>query len=128
MPFVPFIIIVTNAVQTADVTDLARLEAFVESLKPSEDATITLTHPYRLYGLLCQIARSSIESSSMLELPLSDDLFATFGDFDFSAHFGMSTEPGFGAEDPQFNGLAEWYHNNQQIMSFFDGDAMLGGT
>lgn len=125
MPFVPFIILVTHAVQSSDFDDIALLETFVESLKPSA-TPITSTHPYRLYGLLCQIARSSIESPSAVDSMMNEELFATFENIDFPTYLGITNEQTLGSEAP-FDNLSGWYYNNQHLMSLFDGDASLEG-
>jgi hypothetical protein len=128
MPFVPFIIIVTNAVHSSDIEDLARLEAFVQTLKPSDASPVTSTHPYRLYGLLCQIARPSVQSSSSrLDPTLDNSLLAAFGDVDFSAYFGTTVDQGFAPDEDQLDSLGNWFYNNQQMMNLLDGDATFQG-
>ncbi|KAF2738010.1 hypothetical protein EJ04DRAFT_80761 [Polyplosphaeria fusca] len=129
MPFVPFIILVTNSVQNADFNDLSMLEGFVESLKPpeasSEASSEAPTHPYRLYGLLCKIARQLIDSntySTLADPTLSDDLFAQLSDVDFSAYFGTAVNQSLEDEGSQMTGLGEWFRNSQQMMSLLDGD------
>ncbi|PVI00756.1 hypothetical protein DM02DRAFT_614115 [Periconia macrospinosa] len=125
MPFVPFIILLTHAVQSSDFNDIALLETFVESLKPSA-TPITSTHPYRIYGLLCQIARSSIESPSTVDSMMNEDLFATFENVDLPAYLGITNEQGLSSDTP-FDNLSGWYYNNQHLMSLLDGDASLEG-
>ena len=125
MPFVPFIILVTHAVQTSNFDDIVRLETFVDTLKPSA-TPITSTHPYRLYGLLCQIARSSIESPTSVDSMMNEELFVGFENVDFSAYFGMGNENHNGSEVPLDN-LSGWYYNNQNLMNMFDGDGSLEG-
>lgn len=128
-PFVPFSILFTRAVQLSDFTDLARLDRFANSLKP-ENPPESITHPYRLYELLCKAARLYMQSnaSSSTDMSLVNTLSNPLGEFDFAS---------FGAEvvslpneilDTNFHsasGLSDWYYNNQQMMNLLDEDVMF---
>ncbi|KAF4972348.1 hypothetical protein FSARC_1070 [Fusarium sarcochroum] len=61
-PFVPFSIVFTHAVQNFDMGDIDRLDRFAASFKPENSDPEPLSHPYRLYELLCQAARFYIKS------------------------------------------------------------------
>ena len=134
IPFVPFSILFTRAVQLLDVADLARLDRFAASLQPdAASSSESITHPHRLYELLCQAARLYIDStnnpsSSSADQTLTHNLPDSVGEFDF-AHFGM--EAGAAANEtleaggPQAYRLSDWYYGNQQIMSLLDEDIMF---
>ncbi|KAL2819062.1 hypothetical protein BDW59DRAFT_165217 [Aspergillus cavernicola] len=103
-PFVPFSILFTRAVQLCDVADLARLDRFAISLHRETDTPEGLTHPYRLYQLLCQTARLYCDSA----IPGSGDttvvprLQESWADFD-SAYPGTET------------GLYDWCHDSHHF-------------
>ncbi|KAI1733607.1 fungal-specific transcription factor domain-containing protein [Xylaria scruposa] len=63
-PFVPFSVLFTRAVQLSDDTDLRYLDRFSESLQHGEPSSESITHPYRLYSLLCQAARLYIKQNA----------------------------------------------------------------
>ncbi|KAE8451664.1 hypothetical protein EG329_003121 [Mollisiaceae sp. DMI_Dod_QoI] len=133
-PFVPFNILFTRAVHFSDLADLARLDRFAASLLPEASPPDSITHPYRLYQLLCEAARLYIEAniSSSSSLPIATDLThgvrESSGGFDLT-HFG--TEVGTagndlaGPDDSQNYGLSDWYLGNQQLMNLLDEDIMV---
>ena len=131
VPFVPFNILFTRAVQLLDVADLARLDQFAASLQPEATSPGSATHPYRLYKLLCQAARLYVDSKipSLPEDPtLTHNLPNSLDEFDF-ADFEIRTEAAANetlqAGDPQTYGLSDWYYSNQQMMSLLDDDVMF---
>lgn len=130
-PFVAFSILFTHAVQRSDFADLAILDRFATSLEPEDASSESITHPHRLYKLLCKAARLYIESktpSSPMGLAVAHSLPDISGEFDFS-HF--ETEAGAAANEPleagnlQTHGLSDWFYSNQQMMSLLDEDAMF---
>jgi hypothetical protein len=129
IPFIPFSILFTHAVQFLDLADLERLDTFAASLKPDTvDGQESITHPHKLYELLCQAARLYVDSRNP-SFPKDSTLIPENLDI-----FGLSTfgtEPG-GAESENFHmsslqtlGLNDWYHNNQQIMHLMNEDSLL---
>ncbi|KAI1105790.1 hypothetical protein F4804DRAFT_340971 [Jackrogersella minutella] len=128
-PFVPFSILFTRAVQLLDFADLDRLDRFAVSLKPETACADSITHPYRLYELLCQAARLYIESNasaSSLDMSLANAPSASLAEFDFTP-FGIETGtvPNETLEVSETVALGEWYYNNQQLMSLLDEDVMF---
>ncbi|OTA87219.1 hypothetical protein M434DRAFT_24015 [Hypoxylon sp. CO27-5] len=119
-------ILFTHAVQFSDYADLARLDRFATSLRPDEDSTDSVTHPYRLYELLCQAARLYIGSNNTslpIDPTLTQDLPDPLGQFDF-AHFGAENG-NIQAGDARGFELSDWYYSNQQIMNLLDEDVMF---
>jgi hypothetical protein len=111
-----------------DFADLDRLDRFAASLRPQEASPESITHPYRLYALLCQAARLYINSSNppaSVDLTLVQNQPNSLGDFDFT-QYGVEAgpasnqilEPG----GPQTYDLSDWFYGNQQMMSLLDED------
>lgn len=142
-PFVPFSVLFTRTVQLCCTADLVYLDRFSESLQPREFATESITHPYRLYNLLCQAAHLYIRQSApatavpapAVPAPAAvlDEADAGAVDpwsvFDF-ASFGNEVD--HGADDPSgfappqlCQGLGHWFHGNQQLMGLLDDDVMF---
>jgi hypothetical protein len=123
-PFVPFSILFTRTIQVVDFTDLDRLERFAASLQPEAGAE-SITHPHRLYELLCQAARLYLESSAALTLTDESDVGASVpsysNDVDF-ANMGMETDGGWMSSESQNMDLSDWYQGNQEILRMLDMD------
>jgi hypothetical protein len=125
---VPFSVLFTRAVQLSDGADLFYLERFSESLQLGGSSAESITHPYRLYKLLCQAARLYIQQSAPAILnevdPGSVDPWSVF---DFAA-FGNEADNGGDTSDPDHNlshGLSHWFYGNQQLMGLLDDDVMF---
>ncbi|KAH8690118.1 hypothetical protein BGW36DRAFT_390242 [Talaromyces proteolyticus] len=116
IPFVPFSILFTHAIQFIDTGDLDRLDRFALSLKIDtyDNRGESITHPYRVYELLYPTL-----------VPIS------LGDLDLSGRFGMETDAEdlfndeFQILDPDPFGLSDWYYSNQQIMRLLGEDVTL---
>ncbi|XXG95182.1 rRNA-processing protein cgr1 [Hypoxylon texense] len=125
-PFVPFSILFTRAVQFLDLADLALLDRFTASLKPDAASPESITHPYRLYELLCQTARLYINSRTVSSLmnPVLTPYMTSFLDDSALLGMGLVTTEGEASEldGSQMYGLSDWYYGNQQIMSLIDND------
>ena len=130
-PFVPFSILFTRAVQLSDVTDLNRLDRFADSLQPDMTPSEAITHPYRLYKLLCQAIRLYLDldtASWPADPSMIHNLTDLSAEFDF-VH--SEIEAGAIADEPleaaglQTNGLYDWWHDSQQIMGLPSEDAMF---
>ncbi|RSL43277.1 hypothetical protein CEP54_015151 [Fusarium duplospermum] len=129
-PFVPFSILFTHAIEKLDMEDFARLERFAASLKLETADTEPLTHPHRLYELLCKAGRLYIGSntlSSQLGDTLDPNMLATLAS---AENIGIMTETGMAMQGPVYYGdymldLGGWYHDNQQLMSLLDEDFMF---
>ncbi|KAI1127902.1 fungal-specific transcription factor domain-containing protein [Nemania abortiva] len=127
-PFVPFSVLFTRIVQLSDSADLFYLERFSESLQLAGSPAESITHPYRLYKLLCQAARLYIRQNAP---PILDEMGVGSVDpwsvFDFAA-FG--NEAGGEADDSGLDGqlsqgLSHWFYGNQQLMGLLDDDIMF---
>ncbi|KAJ8112616.1 hypothetical protein OPT61_g5060 [Boeremia exigua] len=55
-PFVPFIVIFCNVMETQDQMDLARLDAFVQSIQPASTVSAPAARMHRLFQVLQKIA------------------------------------------------------------------------
>ncbi|KAI0384226.1 hypothetical protein F5Y04DRAFT_238591 [Hypomontagnella monticulosa] len=125
-PFVPFGILFTRSVQLLDAADLVRLERFAASLQPETASSESITHPYRLYELLCQTARLYIDSHTFSSPTDVTDLPDSVGQFDF-VQFGMDAgvtlDGALDIPDFQADELSDWYYGNQQLMNLLDDDA-----
>ena len=110
--------------------DFARLERFAASLKLEAADTEPLTHPHRLYELLCKAGRLYLSSntlSSQLGDTLDPNMLATLAS---TEHMSIMTETGMAMQGPDYYGdymldLGGWYHDNQQLMSLLDEDFMF---
>lgn len=110
--------------------DFARLERFAASLKLETADTEPLTHPHRLYELLCKAGRLYIGSNAVSSL-LGDTLDPNMLTTPASAeNISIMTETGMAMQGPEYYGdymldLGGWYHDNQQLMSLLDEDFMF---
>jgi hypothetical protein len=129
IPFVPFSILFTHAVQFLDLADLERLDAFTASLKSDTvDGQESATHPHSLYELLCQAARLYInsrnpsfsENSTVIPENLDILSLSTFG-----PELGDTEGENFEVSSLQTLGLNDWYHSNQQIMRLLNDDSLF---
>jgi hypothetical protein len=129
IPFVPFSILFTHAVQFLDLADLERLDTFAASLKPDTvDGQESITHPHKLYKLLCQAARLYVESrnpSFPEDSTLIPENLDIFGLPTFGTEPGDAESENFHMSSLQTLGLNDWYHNNQQIMHLMNEDSLL---
>ncbi|KAI1356802.1 fungal-specific transcription factor domain-containing protein [Xylaria sp. FL0043] len=127
-PFVPFSVLFTRIVQLSDGADLIYLDRFSESLRLEESSVESITHPYRLYRLLCQAARLYIKQDVP---PVSHE--ADMGSidpwsvFDFAAFGNEAGDEVDGLEIDQnlSHGLSHWFYGNQQLMGLLDDDVMF---
>lgn len=143
-PFVPFIVLFCQVIETRDAADLARLEAFVATLQPYPTVTDAVERFRRLFQVLYNIAAQHVASQSgmgrdapQLGVTEVDTCLATLG-FPSQPIVGQQ-EPGYfpgGAGnqgDPCLqrgvnpmmwmgNGtqLEDWFYNNQQMMTFLE--------
>ncbi|KAI0456635.1 fungal-specific transcription factor domain-containing protein [Xylaria acuta] len=127
-PFVPFSVLFTRIVQLSDGADLYYLDRFSESLQHGESSAESITHPYRLYNLLCQAARLYIKQNPPTSLNGVDmGTIDPWSVFDF-ASFGNEASNGAGGSDvsqPLSHGLSHWFYGNQQLMGLLDDDVMF---
>ncbi|KAI0183892.1 hypothetical protein EV127DRAFT_445642 [Xylaria flabelliformis] len=128
-PFVPFSVLFTRAVQLSDDTDLHYLDRFSESLRHGEPSSESITHPYRLYSLLCQAARLYIKQNPDTSLHGIDmGTVDPWSVFDFAAFGNGAASHGADGSDlgqPPLHGLSHWFYGNQQLMGLLDDDIMF---
>ncbi|KAI0101628.1 fungal-specific transcription factor domain-containing protein [Nemania sp. FL0031] len=121
-PFVPFSVLFTRTVQLSDGVDLLYLERFSESLKLAGSSAESITHPYRLYKLLCQAARLYIKQNGPSTLGETDVGSADpWSVFDF-ASFGDEVDGGVDGSGHLSHGLSHWFYGSQQLMGLLDDD------
>lgn len=114
-PFVPFSILFNQVIQHIDLDDLDRLDRFAASLKPQEDTEmITITHPYRLYEILCRAARLYANSN-----------FRGLSDNDAFQLGTTIRDDGLNPSTESMNDLNGWYFNSQEFMGLLDGSMGL---
>lgn len=120
-PFVPFNILFTRAVQLLDFDDLDRLDKFTGSLTPHSTDEESLTHPSRLYKLLCKAARLYVATNSTLpnSLPFNEGSAMELEETEGSGLDDDGLRQDDGAELVEFE-LADWYHGNQQLVDILD--------
>ncbi|KAF2238759.1 hypothetical protein EV356DRAFT_563475 [Viridothelium virens] len=130
-PFVPFSILFTRAVQLSDMADLDRLDRFENSLQPSLIPPEAITHPYRLYKLLCQAARLYFDLNAPswpTDQTISHTLTGISNEFDLSHSVmegGVISDESLKPNSPQMYGLYDWWHDSQQIMGLLSEDIMF---
>ncbi|KAK4243720.1 fungal-specific transcription factor-like protein [Corynascus novoguineensis] len=143
-PFVPFIVVFCQVIETRDKGDLARLEAFVNSLLPHPAVSEAVDKLRRLFQALYSVASQVVESQTGTgkdgqQSSTVDTCLAALG---FPSQLGPSSqeseyEAGVAsyASDPAFqrgvnpmiwmgNGteLEDWFYNNQQMMDILEGN------
>lgn len=143
-PFVPFIVVFCQVIETRDKRDLARLEAFVNSLLPHPAVSEAFDKLRRLFQALYSVASQVVESQTGTgkdgqQSSTVDTCLAALG---FPSQVGPSSqeseyEAGVAsyASDPAFqrgvnpmiwmgNGaeLEDWFYNNQQMMDILEGN------
>jgi hypothetical protein len=130
-PFVPFSILFTRAVQLSDIADLCRLERFAASLQPPPTLIETITHPYRLYKLLCQATRLYFDLDTPTHIEQGTfvpDLSNSWTEFDFtqsSMEGGPTEDEIFRVDDAQMRGLYDWSYDSQKIIGLLSEDIMF---
>ncbi|KAI0428421.1 fungal-specific transcription factor domain-containing protein [Xylaria sp. FL1042] len=127
-PFVPFSVLFTRIVQLSDGADLFYLDRFSESLQLEGSSAESITHPYRLYRLLCQAARLYIKQD-VPPVSYAADMGSVdpWSVFDF-ASFGNEGDDGSIGSELDHNlsqGLSHWFYGNQQLMGLLDDDVMF---
>lgn len=127
VPFVPFSILFTQAIQFSDLEDLDRLRLFAESLQPdaTSDEKTSTTHPFRLYDLLYQAARLNVESnrggSMAREAAARESLGIPENQYGSEYINGMGEyDPMLGQISTSMMDLGEWFQGNQQLFRLLD--------
>ncbi|RDW74799.1 hypothetical protein BP6252_05941 [Coleophoma cylindrospora] len=130
-PFAPFSILFTRAVQLSDMADLARLDRFATSLQPASTPPEAITHPYRLYKLLCQAARLYFDSDTPSQsteqntIPNTADFWAEFDFVQSGIETATAVDQSSKTAGSQTYELYDWAQDAQQIMGFLSEDVMF---
>lgn len=129
-PFAPFSIIFTRAIRLLDVTDLARLNLFAASLQPEVGSAESVTHPYRLYELLCQAAQLHFDWRIPFDgnTGIVDTVSPSQSGFEFPhivVEGSATTGDMLASSGSQPDRLSDWYYSNQQIMGLFEDDTIF---
>lgn len=141
-PFVPFIVVFCHVMETRDHADLARLEAFVNSIHAATTVSEPAAKMHRLFQVLHNIATRYLELGGMGDnhgkqssVPSMDTQLAALG-FPHAEHWEMNNAPtdfDFGIDGLQQHNqqpqplnsilwagnelqLEEWLYNSQASM------------
>lgn len=124
-PFVSFSILFTSSIQRLDLTELAGLDRFAASLQsePSLDPNPPITHPYRLYELLCRAARLYIyahtpseSTEAILNQSVLSDALAEFNHSQFGGMATVATNmTGDSLETVGTDALGNWIFEDQMF-------------
>ncbi|KAK4149344.1 hypothetical protein C8A00DRAFT_18946 [Chaetomidium leptoderma] len=142
-PFVPFIVLFCQVIETKDRTDLIRLEAFVASLQPHPTVTEAVDKFRRLFQVLYNVASQYVESQAGVgrdDQQSSTEVDTCLAAFGFPSHpIPGQQQAGYlagamgDASDQAFqrgvnpmiwmgNGtqLEDWFYNNQQMITLLE--------
>ncbi|KAL0941544.1 C6 transcription factor [Colletotrichum truncatum] len=130
IPFVSFSILFTHAIRSSDAADLALLDRFANSLQPDYPSSESVTHPHRLYQLLCKVARLYGESGAKVSTKAANQSLPEIStEVDLAAHLpsleaGTERFQALVADESQITGLSDWFYGNQQLMNLLGEDMM----
>ncbi|TDZ59899.1 putative transcriptional regulatory protein [Colletotrichum trifolii] len=154
-PFVPFIVVFCQVMETQDEADLARLQAFAASIQAAKEFTEASARIYRLFQVLYNVAFRYVEIKNNSQQAEQEETtqemdkylaalgFPPAGHSDRqSAEVGHTEQLGGGLEDginPAVTGslsqmmwmgnasqLEDWFYSNQQMMGLVeDEDSFL---
>ncbi|KAL6916611.1 hypothetical protein FSST1_008106 [Fusarium sambucinum] len=126
-PFFPFSIVFEHAVRHSITHDLDRLDRFAASFKSDNISGEATTHPHRLYELLSQAARLSVQlrstprhDDSMLPTS-SDSAMAEPGVADTLNDTSVDDMMLPSGQDATFN-VGDWFYSNQQFLRLLHED------
>ena len=102
---------------------MAILEKFAGSLKPGAASKESITHPYRVYELLCRAARICIDFSTSALSTNSEQI--SHGSQQLDSIDKMGFLPDVNEYDGQTEGLTDWYYSNLQMMNFLDDNTLF---
>lgn len=127
-PFVPFSILFSRAVQLLDTAELARLDRFATSLQSGTNPPEEITHPYRLYQLLCQAARLYFDLDHT-QRPADSTMIHHRTDPWAEVEFAQSGLVAEATADEMLvgdilrsRGLYDWSYDSQQFMGLLNDD------
>ncbi|KAH7354532.1 hypothetical protein B0T11DRAFT_288792 [Plectosphaerella cucumerina] len=131
-PFVPFIVIFCDIIESSTTTDLPRLQAFVQSLEAVSKHSENIAGMYRYFSVLYKVALQYTKKSS--QMPIEGDAYRDFdayvhalglvcpGDSGFGNDVGLQALAGgqLDGEQIQSQQLGEWFITNQQLMGLME--------
>ncbi|OLN82133.1 putative transcriptional regulatory protein C11D3.07c 4, partial [Colletotrichum chlorophyti] len=140
-PFVPFIVIFCQVMETRDSTDLVRLQGFVTSIQGAKDFSEASARLCRLFQVLYNVAfryvemRNSSQQSEQAQASQEMDKYLTALGFPTAGQQPM--EAGAGSEQMPMGGdgvnqtmwmgnaaqLEDWFYSNQQMLGLVEDDA-----
>ncbi|KAK4139899.1 fungal-specific transcription factor-like protein [Dichotomopilus funicola] len=143
-PFAPFIVIFCQVIETRDKSDLARLEAFVNSLLPHISASEAVEKLRRLFQALYSVASQYVESQTgapgvQHQASTVDTCLVALG-FPAQPNLGLQEAPSVPAGEESASeaafqrgvnpmiwmgtgtDLEDWFYSNQEMLSFLGDD------
>ncbi|CAG2003416.1 unnamed protein product [Fusarium graminearum] len=118
-PFFPFSIVFEHAVRHSNTDDLDRLDRFAASFKSGTVGHAAMTHPHRLYELLSQAARLTVQlgptpqyDNSILSTSIDSVMVEPVADTLNDTSLEVMSLPS--EQDTMFN-IGDWFHSNQQL-------------
>ncbi|KAK0725799.1 hypothetical protein B0H67DRAFT_598868 [Lasiosphaeris hirsuta] len=119
VPFVPVIVLFCNIIETSDVEDLSRLEAFTNSLQAVSEMSKATDKFMRVCQILCKVARIYIESKTQQEQDQDMNLVGNDIDMYLSQLGGVS---GMDMDASQNSRLGNWFSGNRHIFGLVEED------
>ncbi|GKT58551.1 fungal specific transcription factor domain-containing protein [Colletotrichum tofieldiae] len=147
-PFVPFIVIFCQVMETRDTADLARLQGFVASIHDAKEFTEASARLYRLFQVLYNVAfryvemRNNSQKSELVQTSQEMDKYLTALGFPSAGPSGPEQLPADGGGEDGMNAagpgplnqmmwmgnasqLEDWFYGNQQMMGLVEDDDSL---
>jgi hypothetical protein len=125
-PFVPFFVLLCHVIDTSELSDLQRLEDFVESLIPASPVSPPVQKLCRLCKVMCTIAKYYVEAKGQEREQTSQDLGSIGDEFDmYLGALGVVPE-GYQQhqQQQQLSGieLVDWFSGNRNMMGLLEED------
>ncbi|KAM0378604.1 hypothetical protein ACHAPY_006302 [Fusarium culmorum] len=125
-PFFPFSIVFEHAVRHSNTDDLDRLDRFAASFKSGTVGHAAMTHPHRLYELLSQAARLTVQlgptpqyDNSILSTSIDSVMVEPVTDALNDTSLEVMSLPI--EQDTMFN-IGDWFYSNQQFLRLLHED------
>ncbi|EYB21754.1 hypothetical protein FG05_03559 [Fusarium graminearum] len=119
-------IVFEHAVRHSNTDDLDRLDRFAASFKSGTVGHAAMTHPHRLYELLSQAARLTVQlgptpqyDNSILSTSIDSVMVEPVADTLNDTSLEVMSLPS--EQDTMFN-IGDWFHSNQQFLRLLHED------